>query len=321
MMPNASAVDRRILTIDGGGIRGVFAAAFLAEVEETVGEPLVDYFDLIAGTSTGGIIALGLGLGLSARDILGFYEQRGPEIFSGGRWKGLRRLTSAKYDPQPLLIALQDVFAERRLGESKTRLLIPSLNLETGEVHIFKTAHVDRFVRDYRERAVDVAKATSAAPTYFPTHRLESGVPLIDGGLWANNPMGTAAVEAIGTLGWERGNVRLLGIGCTESPATLNDRSRHGHGINYWAVRLTETFMAGQSSSSVGTAQHLLGHESVHRISPTVSAKRYKLDGVDGIESLRGLGAEVARAEYPKVSAMFLQGKREAFQPFKEVPR
>ncbi len=131
--------------------------------------------------------------------------------------------------------------------------------------------------------------------------------------------MGPAAVEAIGTLGWERGQVRLLGVGCTESPTTLQDRSRHGRGINYWATRLAETFMAGQSSSSMGTAQHLLGHEAIHRVSRTVSGKRYKLDGVDGIESLRGLGPEVARTEYPKVSAMFLTTKREVFEPFKKV--
>lgn len=316
-----SSEERRILTIDGGGIKGVFAASFLAEIEDTLGQPLVDYFDLIAGTSTGGIIALGLGLGLSARDIVGFYEQRGPQIFGGGRWKTVRRLTKAKYDPQPLLTALRDVFGDRLLGESMTRLVIPSLNLETGEVHIFKTAHVDRFVRDYKEKVVDVAMATAAAPTYFPTHKLESGVPLVDGGIWANNPMGPAAVEAIGTLGWERGHVRLLGVGCTESPTTMRDRSRRGHGMNYWALRLAETFMAGQSSSSVGTAKHLLGHENVHRISPTVSGNRYRLDGIAGIESLRGLGSEVARAEYPKVSAMFLGSKREVFEPFKKVAR
>ena len=75
---------RRVLTIDGGGIKGVFAASFLAELEKTLGEPLVDHFDLISGTSTGGIIALGLGMGLSAAEILSFYESHGPKIFGKG---------------------------------------------------------------------------------------------------------------------------------------------------------------------------------------------------------------------------------------------
>ena len=80
-------MTRRILSIDGGGIKGVFPASFLATVENSIEGQLADYFDLIVGTSTGGIIALGLGLGLSASDILRFYEDSGPEIFGGKRAK------------------------------------------------------------------------------------------------------------------------------------------------------------------------------------------------------------------------------------------
>jgi hypothetical protein len=82
---------RRILAIDGGGIKGTFPAAFLAAVEETIEQPIHKYFDLIVGTSTGGIIALGLGLGMTARDIEQFYETYGPRIFAGGRgWRAVR---------------------------------------------------------------------------------------------------------------------------------------------------------------------------------------------------------------------------------------
>lgn len=309
----------RILTIDGGGIKGVFAASFLAEVEDTLASPLVDHFDLIAGTSTGGIIALGLGLGLSAREVLGFYETHGPAIFPKRRLGRLRNLFGAKYDERPLEAALKSVFGDRVLGESVTRLVIPSQNLETGEVHVFKTAHHDRFRRDYKVPVVDVARSTAAAPTFFATHRLESGTPLIDGGTWANNPMGAAAVEALGVLGWPAGAIRLLGVGCTEGPLNTTDSSQRGLGFAYWAPRLVSTFMAGQSTGSLGTAQLLLGHENVMRVSPTVSAKRYSLDGTDGMESLRGLGASEARKAYPKVQSMFLGGERPPFKPYHEV--
>jgi hypothetical protein len=305
----------RILTIDGGGIRGVFAASFLAELEATLGEPLVDHFDLISGTSTGGIIALGLGMGMSAAEILSFYETHGPKIFNNGRLGFLRGLTNAKYRSEPLRKALEEVFGVRLLGESKTRLLIPSLNLETGEVHVFKTAHHERFIRDYKEKVVDVALATAAAPTFFPTHNLESGTPLIDGGMWANNPMGTAAVEALGVLEWPKGSIKLLGVGCTTAVTSTTGGRAHGRGKLYWATRVADTFMAGQSSSSLGTAQLLLGPQNVHRVSPTVGASMYKLDGVAGIRSLRGLGASQARTEYPKVKEMFLTGKAEKFLP------
>ncbi len=313
-----SAPRYRLLTIDGGGIKGVFAASLLADFEKTLGKPIAEHFDLIAGTSTGGIIAIGLGLGLSAQEILDFYEKNGPVIFAGRRRRALRPLFSAKYNSKPLHDALIEAFGDKLFGDSKTRLLIPSLNLETGEVHVFKTAHHPRFVRDYKQKAVDVALATAAAPTYFPTHYLRTGEPLVDGGMWANNPMGAAAVEALGVLEWPRGEIKLLGIGCTESPLETSNRRSQGL-VNYWAKRLVSIFMAGQSSSALGTAQLLLGHDNVHRISPYVGGGRYKLDGPNSITSLKGLGASEARKEYPKVQSMFFTEQRQSFVPMRGV--
>ena len=121
---------------------GVFPASFLSTVEEVIDQPIADCFDLIVGTSTGGIIALGLGMGLSAQEILELYLEHGPEIFVGNRYvRFVRQLGRAKYSPEPLERALLNVFGERRLGDSRTRLVIPSLHLETGEVHVYKTAH------------------------------------------------------------------------------------------------------------------------------------------------------------------------------------
>src|SRR6516225_3615857 len=94
---------RRVLCIDGGGIKGVFPASFLSTIEQTLGRPIADYFDLIVGTSTGGIIALGLGLGLSASELLRFYQERGPKIFYGNGNAGwIRRWFRAKYNPEAL---------------------------------------------------------------------------------------------------------------------------------------------------------------------------------------------------------------------------
>jgi patatin-like phospholipase/acyl hydrolase len=322
MPPRVDSKIRRILSIDGGGIKGVFPAAFLADIEEKLDRPIVDYFDLIVGTSTGGIIALGLGMGLPAKEILRFYEERGPEIFRGNRLLGLLRwLGAAKYNPFPLRAALVDVFGATLLGESKTRLVIPSLDLETGQVHVKKTAHHPRFDRDYTEKVVDVALATAAAPTYFPTHRSEAGIPLIDGGMWSNNPMGTAAVEALGVLEWARSDVRLLGIGCTESPLSAKAYRRSRLGLNYWATRLKDVFMAGQSSASIGTAQLLLGHENVYRVSPTVGSNRFKLDRVRDIQSLRALGASEARHHLPILREKFFQQPAEPFLPHRKLDR
>src|ERR1044071_2368991 len=126
----------RILSLDGGGIKGTFTASVAANLEKLTGKRLVEYFDLITGTSTGGIIALGLGLGLSADEILSFYRNRGPQIFpTTGLHRvmyGLRHVFSPKHSQKALQHSLEEVFKAQKLGESRCRLVIPSYNCTGG---------------------------------------------------------------------------------------------------------------------------------------------------------------------------------------------
>lgn len=308
---------RKVLCIDGGGIKGVFPTSFLATVEDSLGTPVAEYFDLIVGTSTGGIIALGLGLGMSAQEICDLYVKMGPEVFaSRGRFRRLSGALFAKYSPEPLKGFLTDAFGERRLGEAKTRLVIPSVNFETGEIHLYKTAHHPKLERDFKEKAVDVAMATAAAPTYFPAHDHWSGLPLIDGGVWANNPAGVAAVEATAMLGWSRDEVHLLSLGCTAEPFDAGILRRGGLGWMFWGPKLADVFMTAQSSASLGTALTILAQGNVIRICPIVAKGRFRLDNVKGIRGLKGLGASQARNELPKLRRRFFdQGKAEPFEP------
>ncbi|MGH9461418.1 MAG: patatin-like phospholipase family protein [Vicinamibacteria bacterium] len=308
----------RILTIDGGGIKGVMPAAFLAAVEEATGRPVTDYFDLIAGTSTGGIIALGLGLGMPAADLVRFYEELGPAVFGGSRlWRIVRRAGVSAYTSGPLRAALEEKFGDRRLGESRSRLVIPSVNLETGEVYIYKTAHHPRFERDYWEWRLSRARRLRRPPTYFPTHRSAAGLPLIDGGMWANNPTGLATVEAIGVLGWERTSLRSLALAVPRSPRMPRAAIRFSLGWSYWAWKSVEVFMAAQSSASLGTAAILVGHENVLRICPVSGRRRFGLDKVSEIGSLKGLGDSEARKALPKLRDMFLADPVEVFEPYR----
>ncbi len=305
----------KILAIDGGGIKGIFPASVLAQVEASVGRNVGDFFDLIVGTSTGGIIALGLGMSFTAQQMLTFYHTLGPSVFRGSRiWNALRRVHWAKYKSEPLRAALEQHFGERKLGESRKRLVIPSVNLITGDVHIYKTAHHPRLTRDYRERVVDVALATSAAPTYFPTHRSTLGLPLIDGGVWANNPAGLAAVEAISMLGWARGDFKILSIGCTEEPLDIHQTPKKSWGWVRWGFRIVDVIYRAQSSSSLGTAQHLAGNENVIRISPTVAPGQYRLDATTQMSQLDGLGDAVARSGMPAMADFFTK-EAPAFEP------
>lgn len=313
-------MTKKILSIDGGGIKGVFPASFLSVIEETTGKKISDYFDLIVGTSTGGIIALGLGMGFSAKEILEFYEELGPEVFRGNRFvRMLRSIGISKYDNVALRKVLERKFADKKLGESKNRLVIPSLNLETGEVHVYKTSHHQRFQRDYKEKVVDVALATSAAPTYFPTYSSVSGIPLVDGGLWANNPVGLAVVEAIGVLEWPRDQIKVLSIGCTTEPLNIRLARRFSMGMAYWGLKVTDLFMSAQSSASFGTAQLLVGHTNVIRISPPVANGKFGLDVIKGMESLKGLGDSEARKALPNIESFFTD-KVEPFVPTHQLP-
>jgi uncharacterized protein len=301
----------RILSIDGGGIKGVFPAAFLALIEGTLaGAPVSNFFDLIAGTSTGGIIALALGLGLRAGEVLEFYERHGPAIFP--RRSPLWLVGPTKYKSEPLRQALEETFGSKRLGDSNRRLLIPSFNATTGKIHIYKTAHHPRLQVDFKVPAVDVALATSAAPFYFPPHRSGDDVVLIDGGIWANNPVGLAVTEAINMLGISGTELDVLSIGCTNTPP---DFTQTGRGWKFWAPRAIDAAMQGQSFAAIGTAQHLAGHDNVFRFSPTVMPGRFALDKVQGISELKAFGYSEAREALRQLTPRFFSASAAPFSP------
>ena len=135
----------RILSIDGGGIKGIFPASFLELLESNYleGKSIINYFDLICGTSTGGIIALGLGVGIKASELAKLYIERGNDIFpSKCRWaKKIQQCVYVPYNREKLKIILQEIFKNRKLKESKVRLCIPSFERTYSEVYVFKTPH------------------------------------------------------------------------------------------------------------------------------------------------------------------------------------
>jgi hypothetical protein len=310
---------RRILSIDGGGIKGVFAAAFLATIEQSANICIRDYFDLIVGTSTGGIIALGLGLGYTATEITRFYEEYGPQIFPRRRFATLKQIFRPKFESGRLHEALTAQFGSALLGQSSVRLVIPALSLETGEVHIYKTAHHPRLELDYRVPVVDIAMATAAAPTYFEEHVADGSPALIDGGLFANNPTGLGVVEAVGILGWSPGEIQVLSVGSTTSPLDAMKGARELKGRLFYATRIVDLMMTAQSSASMGIAAVLLGHEHVHRYTVSVDRRRFNLDDTAGIGALRGLGAAEARKALPTIRQRFLTQPADPFEPYRRL--
>ena len=317
---------KRILTIDGGGIRGTFPAAFLANLERDLEHPPIGrYFDLISGTSTGGIIAIGLALNMTAVEILDLYENKGPAIFAqtrsglsgwlarhfrSGRWL----FWGPKYDAGPLRDALTESLGQHRLGEASTRLMIPAWHPKTG-VYIFKTAHHQRLKTDYKELAVDVAMATAAAPTYFAQHVTANDVGLIDGSLWANNPTGIAVVEAVATLGWPAQDLKVLSIGCLEDIKVVPK----AYGVARHAPQLASLFMTGQSHGSLGIAHTLTGdsrdRKAIYRISPPAPDGFYTFDNTQRIRELKDLAISEARTQRSILQPEFFSAPAEKFVP------
>ncbi len=307
---------RRILSIDGGGIMGVFPASFLATIEESTGKSIAEYFDLIVGTSTGGIIALGLGLGIPAKDIVNIYKELGDSVFSGiPPIKFMKQLFYSKYDQEPLRNALKKSFGKKKIGDSKVRLVIPSMIFDTGKDYLYKTCHHPTLEIDYKKDALEVALATSAAPTFFPAHKSIHGLALIDGGMWANNPTFIGVVEAITKLGWNPDSIRLLSLGCTTSPIKSRKAFWNPFKLAYWAKSAISYSMSGQSASALGMTAQFIGKENLIRICPTVASGLFSLDGVDEVPALEGLGNAEARSNLPKIREMFLTEPAEIFVP------
>ena len=291
----------QILSFDGGGIKGLFSAAVLAAIEEDLKINVVDHFDLLAGTSTGGIIAIGLGLGMKPREIVEFYLREGSKIFP--RWLGAKwfqHWAYCKFSPKPLIMALQSCYKDKRFGDSKKRLIIPSYNLGEDDVYIFRTPHATRLKRDYKVPAWKVALATSAAPTFFPCTRLVDNIRLIDGGVWANNPTMVAIIEAFGTLNVPLSSLWTLSIGTSDAVSKRSKRLNRG-GLIAWAVgnAAIDVIMRGQSIGINNQATFLLGSERIERLNPRVAADEFSLDGVHKVDDLIGKASHYSRTFMP----------------------
>ena len=329
-IPQPWPKDRRfrILSIDGGGIRGIFPAAVLAGLERgfTGGNPISDYFDLVAGTSTGGILALGLGAGYAARDLLDLYVERGCEIFPPiadtryGRLKRGARSTSQYfrylYDRDALQRLLTDKLGDRLFGDSKLRLCIPAFEGKHSEVFVFKTPHHRDYKTDRFEKMINVGLATAAAPTYFRPLEHNDYV-LVDGGVWSNNPIMLAVIEALTCFNMTRDQIDVLSLGCGDDRYIVSQDQIAKGGILHWRTIMFAA-MRLQSLATTNQAKLLLGPPAVTRIdAPTFEPSISLDDWTRAVEELAPAGAKVAAEQGDRIAAIFLAN---AALPFIPIP-
>lgn len=342
----------RILSLDGGGLLGTFTAAFLADVERAVGRPLASYFDLIAGTSTGGIIAAALAAGEPAERVRRFYLERGPVIFRRpwerpdyptakrpGRFTRivatfadpfLRRvgfdwnwLWSPKYEDTDLKGALEEVFRDRTIGEVRgARLVLPSIDLTRGQTVVFKTPHMERLVRDRHYRIVDTVLSTTAAPTYFPHARFGNGA-FVDGGLWANNPTMVAVAEAIDISEkcsrecdprFALKDIEVLSVGTGKSTASLSPR-RGRDGTAWWASNIVNLVMMSQAQGTDFQSKFVLG-DRYYRVNFDVPNEKWSIDNVSILDALAHYGHIAAGDHLPELCKRFFDAPTQPYTPY-----
>jgi hypothetical protein len=318
----------RILSIDGGGIKGLFPATVLAELERRYlgGESIAGYFDLVAGTSTGGIIALGLGAGLAATAIADLYARRGAEVFPEhanspiGRirswWRAKRQFLLYHYEREALERMVNDALGDKLFGASVVRLCIPAFEGKHSEVFVFKTPHHPDYKFDRFEPMVKVALATSAAPTYF--RPLEhNGYTLVDGGVWANNPSMLAVIEALICFDIGRDQIDLLSLGCGEDPYIVSNAQMHLGGKFAW-YDVIFAAMRLQSLSAINQARLLLGPPAVLRIDPPQNPKPILLDDWRrSVDELVPAARKAVDDQGERIAAVFL---KEAALPYVPTP-
>jgi hypothetical protein len=265
MNPSATLFDTHVhvLSIDGGGIRGIIPAEILDYITARTGLAVHEMFDLVAGTSTGGIIALGVGTNCKSgtapytpRELVQLYVDNGAKIFPKSVFSGVKELFGPKYSAQPLEQVLAEYFGDTMLDSALTPLLIASYDLASQTPFFFKS-HKIGCDDSYDVLVQKVARATSAAPTYFPPLQMTFPVNgqgkafcLVDGGVCANNPAIAAYAEAkMLYRDLPQAEFLVVSLGTGDRKDNLDYRSAGGWCLVKWAKMLVPVFMDSVSES------------------------------------------------------------------------
>lgn len=292
-----------ILCLSGGGFRGLYTAKVLEEIEESLQAPAALPFGLIAGTSIGGIIAMAIALHISASHIVEKFKFHGEKIFpyklGKSRFGKPCGLLKPKYRQEGLKELVSELFGGRTMNDLHYRLIIPVVNYSTGKPQIFKSPPHPSFSADGDLKLQDIALAASAAPYYFPVHKIDGRGSYVDGGLYGNSPDILALHEAQYFLGQKIDDIHLLSIG-TMSPKTVRDTSKNTNmGAFHWKENIFSLTISVQEQIADFQLKHLL-KDRYFRIDAQPSSAQEKNIGLDtateaAIDVLESQGASSAQ--------------------------
>jgi patatin-like phospholipase/acyl hydrolase len=288
----------RVLSIDGGGIRGIIPALVLTELERRSDRRVFELFDLIAGTSTGGILACTLCAPdpLPAAQLVALYEEEGPRIFDRSVWQRIRSaegLLDEKYDAGALDRALERFLADKRLAEARPDLVVPAYDMTEPGPFFFKTRKAREDPADDFPLSV-VARATAAAPTYFEP--LAAGErALVDGGVFAANPAMSAFAEVLRFQ--PTAEVKLLSLGTGQRTRKRRFADVADWGLVEWARPILDVVFDGQSDAVDYQLRHALADGHYWRLQVELELASDDLDdaGEGNLQLLRRHAEELVK--------------------------
>ena len=319
-----------ILSLDGGGIRGIIPAIVLMEIEERTGKPIHELFDLVAGTSIGGIIALGLlkkdslgGAQYTAEDLLKLHLRRGDEMFHRPLSRKITSLwgfRSPKYSHENMEEVLDDYFGGAKLGDALTNVLINSYDIENREPYFFKSWRY----KDSDVYMKKVARATSAGPTFFAPTQVKvrpeknsepnnkeifkakdetSLRTLVDGGIFVNNPAVSAFVEAKRIFDVPDEEITVVSIGCGVVNREFPYEKSKNWGILGWVnpnqTPLLSCMFDGVNDAVTYQLRRTIG-DNLHRLQIELTDAPDDIDDVseDNMDDLVREGKRLIRKKY-----------------------
>lgn len=263
-----AATPFQALALTGGGYRGLFTARALEVMERECG-PIARHFDLICGTSIGGIVALAAAFEVPMAKVVEVFVNKGEVIFPlhdkpsglGKYWDLFKYRSKPRYDSAVLSAVVAELIpADATLGDARHPLCIPAVNVTEGKPQVFKTRHKAEWRRDWKLRAIDVALATAAAPTFFELAEVENS-RYADGGLFANAPDLVAVHEAEHFFEAPRDAIRLLSVGTTTRKYSVSHTAGRAFGIGDWMAdqRLFNVIISAQQQFVDQLVAHRLG--------------------------------------------------------------
>lgn len=287
-----------ILCLDGGGTRGIYTARLLDKVEQEFGIEIQDRFDLIAGTSTGAIVAAAAVSKISMEEIVRLFDEEAPDIFRKKWYRN--QLLFSKYSNDILKVIISKHIPATLLSDVETPLILTASEITTSEMHFFRSYDVNQENRGKSNPEIhlrDAVVASCAAPTFFAP-KLVSNLYLADGGLWANNPSIAALAEAKTVFQKDVSQVRILSIGTGHSVSMYRKRRGWGFLSGWGGTKLISYVMALQSQASAHLAQQLM-HENYLRINPVIDF--WDLDTIKHLEELKSLAERDFTEHYAEI--------------------